>query len=213
MNTLEIYQRCVIDLDKYDTPTFEIEDFNRYAEKAIYEYINEKYKEFEITQKRTDDLRQFVTISTIAVSNQDFVALPEDYLRLLKLEYQITDLPCYDKRWVVVQKTNADKLGYSEENYYWKPSLSNPQYQFIKNNIYFRVGEGNNTNISAVRLEYIMKPELYLIDPSDLGTYSNPSYSDEVDMQIIDKIVRLFQASTNPNQYQIAVAENQFKNN
>lgn len=213
MNALEIYQRCVIDLDKYDTPTFEIEDFNRYAEKAIYEYINEKYKEFETIQKRTDDLRQFVTISTIAVNNQDFVVLPENYLRLLKLEYRITDLPCYEDKWVVAQKTNADKLGYSENNYYWKPSLANPQYQFIGNNIFFRVGSGVNSNINMVRLEYIMKPELYLINPLDISIYTNPSYSDEIDIQIIDKIVRMFQGATNLNQYQIAISESQLKNN
>lgn len=213
MNALEVYERCVIDLDKYDTPTFEIEDFNRYAQRAIYEYINEKYNEFEITQKRTDDLRQFVTFSTIDVFNEDFIVLPDNYLRLLSLEYLISDLPCYEKKWVIVQKTTADKLGYSKNNYYWKPSINNPQYQFIGDNIYFRVGEGNNSKISKVRLEYISKPILYYISPSDLNNYSNPPYSDEIDMQIIDKIVRIFQSATNANQYQISVAESQFKNN
>jgi hypothetical protein len=212
MNALDVYRRCVIDLDKYDTPTFEIEDFNRYAEKAIYEYINEKYSEFELKQKRTDDLRQFVTFSVINVVNQDYITLPNDYLRLLKLEYKINYPPCYNDIWVVAQKTTADKLGYSENNYYWKPSINNPQYQLIGDNIYFRVG-GNNSYITAIRLEYIAKPILYTIDPSNLNVYSNPPYSDEVDMQIIDKIVRMFQGATNPEQYQIAVGEKQFKMN
>lgn len=212
MNSLEVYRRCVIDLDKYDTPTFEIVDFNRYAERAIYEYINEKYKEFEVTQKRTDDLRQFVTFGTFPNLNNEYITLPADYLRLLSVYYYITDFDCGEDRWVIVQKTTADKLGYSETNYYWKPRLTNPQYQIIGDRLYFRVGNDDASRIQQVRLEYVAIPQLYYIDEATL-TPTNPPYTDEVDMQIIDKIVRMFQSITAPHNYQISLQESQFKNN
>jgi|DewCreStandDraft_4_1066084.scaffolds.fasta_scaffold05049_11 hypothetical protein len=212
MNSLEIYERCVIDLDKYDTPTFEIVDFNRYAERALYEYINEKYKEFEMVQKRTDDLRQFVVFNTFPNTNNVYITLPNDYLRLLSVWYYIEDFDCNTDRWVIVQKTTADKLGYSENNYYWKPKLTNPQYQIIGNNLYFRVGDDDASRILQVRLEYIAIPTLYYIDPITLVP-SNPPYTDEVDMQIIDKIVRIFQSATNIQGYQVSTQELSFKNN
>lgn len=213
MTALEVYQRAVIDLDKYDTPTFEIVDFNRYAEKAIYEYINEKYLEFETLQKRTDDLRQFIVFNQYITNDLPYIDLPDDYLRMLKVEYRIDRGGCEVEQWFTAKKTTADKLGYSETNYYWRPSLRNPQYQIIGNRIYFRVGEGNHVYIREVRLEYIAVPVLYTIDEADMTVYSNPPYSDEVDMQIIDKIVRMFQSVTNPEQYQISVAETQFRKN
>jgi hypothetical protein len=213
MNSLEVYNKCVIDLDKYETPTFEIEVFNRMAERAIYEYINTKYKEFELIQKRTDDLRQFVKVSEIAVSNVSSVNLPVDYLRLLKLEYRLNDNECYINKWVVAKKTTADKLGYSESNYYWKPSIINPQYQFIGDAIWFRLGDDANSIINRVRLEYLYIPEFYTINPLNMSDFTNPPYSDEVDNQIIDIICRIYLAETNPNQYQVKINESQFKNN
>jgi len=212
MNSLQVYQRCVIDLDKYDTPTFEIVDFNRYSERALYEYINEKYKEFEVTQKRTDDLRQFVIFNTFPNINNEYITLPSDYLRLLSVWYRITDYDCGQDRWVIVQKTTADKLGYSENNYYWRPSLRNPQYQIIQDRLYFRVGTDNASAITDVRLEYIGIPQLYYINENDL-TFTTPPYTDEVDMQIVDKIVRIFQSSTNLQGYQVSLQEIPLKNN
>jgi hypothetical protein len=214
VNSIDVYNKCVINLDKYDTPTFSIEDFNTYAEKALYEYINTKYLQFEKTQKRTDDLRQFVKVEFISVSNADRVALPDDYYLLLRLDFRVTEpLLCYDNKWLVGQKTTADKLGYSENNYYWKPSIKRPQFQLIGDEILFRTGDDSPNAINAVRLEYIRVPILYYVNPEDISDFSNPPYTDAVDLQIIDIICRMFQAVTNPQQYQITLNENNLKNN
>jgi hypothetical protein len=125
MNARQVYERCVLGLDKYNTPSFEIEDFNDISISALNEYLNQKYKVFEQYQKITDDLRLFVKEEEFITNNVSFITLPSDYRHTLKVTYQINDGQCLLNKWITAKKTTADKLGYSEDNYYLKPSLKN----------------------------------------------------------------------------------------
>ncbi len=212
MNARQVYERCVLGLDKYNTPSFEIEDFNDISISALNEYLNQKYKVFEQYQKITDDLRLFVKEEEFITNNVSFITLPSDYRHTLKVTYQINDGQCLINKWITAKKTTADKLGYSEDNYYLKPSLKNVQYQIIGDRIYFRVGDNNNT-IKKVKLEYITVGEYYYINPLDIDDFNNPNYTDMVDDQLIDKIIRMFNARVLDPRYQVNIQEENLKTN
>lgn len=211
MNSIEIYQRILIDLDKYQTPELEIDYFNHYMVQAMNEYVDKKYQVFETTQKTTDDLREFskrVSISKV-VGEESFL-LPDDYRHLLGLTGTAnTDCGIIKATF---EKTTADTLAYNNRNYYRKPSRIRPYYQIIGNDVFLY--QGNNINyFSQFLLEYISIPVYYYINPSDISDFSSPNYSDAIESQIIDLFVRAFRGATEQQTYQVSIQESQIKNN
>lgn len=57
MTALQLYDACLVELNKVDAPNILLEDFNYLANKAINNYINKRYNIYDVNQQTTDDLR------------------------------------------------------------------------------------------------------------------------------------------------------------
>ena len=62
MSVLEVYEALLIELSRVEAPNILLEDFNYYLNKAINQYVNKKYSNFETTQQSTDDLKFLITV-------------------------------------------------------------------------------------------------------------------------------------------------------
>lgn len=50
MTARELYEALLIELNKVQAPNILLEDFNYFANKAIYQYINKRYNIYDVNQ-------------------------------------------------------------------------------------------------------------------------------------------------------------------
>ena len=61
MTALELYNATLIELNKVNAPTFTVEQFNYFINKAIQSYTDKRYNFYAMNQQLTDDLRVLLT--------------------------------------------------------------------------------------------------------------------------------------------------------
>lgn len=168
MTARQLWLALLTELNKVNAPAILLEDFNYWANVAIYKYINKKYNIYDINQQTTDDLR--VLKSTVKIPIQDKkntnndqlynditqVDLPRDYFHLLNCicEFQILKSinHCDSEGGYLHYKANrmtADMWGEIMNNYYMKPTYKRPYYYF--NNINTNTEELPNTNTNSIQ--------------------------------------------------------------
>ena len=57
MTALELYEATLVELNKVNSPTFTVPQFNYFLNKAILHFVNEKYSLYALNQQLSDDLR------------------------------------------------------------------------------------------------------------------------------------------------------------
>lgn len=81
MTALELYDATLIELNKVNAPTFTIEQWVYFANKAIQAFTDRRYNFYATNQQLTDDLR--VLLSTYRAFNPDITSVDTDQ----KVEY------------------------------------------------------------------------------------------------------------------------------
>ena len=147
MTIREVYEVCLTELNKVQAPSLLLDDFNYLINKAIQQYVNKRYRQFEVTQQLTDDLRvltltkkfdssEFDTQFSNVFSANIQCTLPNDYLHILNVvcefEYTATN-NCRDCGKIVVgaKKMDTNKWPTVISNYYDKPQIRQPYYYII----------------------------------------------------------------------------------
>lgn len=170
-NSIDIYNAVLVELNKEFNASFETWDYTYYLNKAIYEWIKLKYKEYETTQKRTDDL-QVITKRNykIEVNNELQSILPQDYLFLLGVRAEVLGITKCDESPTIKEcyKMTSDRKGYEDSNYYAK--LRN-WYEISKFTLHIIPQRGST--IKNIYIEYIQKPENQSINIDDVNSIDN----------------------------------------
>ena len=154
-NSVDVYYAVLTEINKEFNASFETWDYTYFINKSIYEWIKLKYDEYELTQKRTDDL-QLITqrnfeLPLFNLSTQ----LPSDYLFLLGVRAEVLGITKCDSNGIIkeVYKITSDRKGYEDSNYYGKLKS---WYEISHNTLY--IIPQKNTDIQKVFIEYIQKP-------------------------------------------------------
>lgn len=150
MSLRELYEACLIELQKESAASMLLEDFNHFANKAVQQYINKRYNIYDTSQQVTDDLRALNTtaiLTPIQITEDDdiqylninmegtfVVEIPEDYWHILNCVCYYT--PNNGKRCKAkdsikrakATKLTADMVNEVMDNYWNKPSISKPYY-------------------------------------------------------------------------------------
>jgi hypothetical protein len=171
MTAKQVYLGVLVEMNKTNSPSLLLEDFNYMFNKAIYQYINSKYNIYDINQQSTDDIRVLKstailqpslatnTYSSISSSTNSLygavyeVNLPLDYLHILNCVCNFKLLKtyeCYDKDSYVqigARRLTADLWSQIIRNFYMMPSYRNPYYYIHNVN-----SDSNNLPSNPVRI-------------------------------------------------------------
>ena len=146
MSIRDAFENCLIELNKVQAPALLIDDFIYLFNKAVQQYINERYNLFETKQQLTDDLRVLTRSKYLEATynNTDDTFggnytcnLPPDYFHILNCVCKFKDKRtkrCEDS--VTVFEQGANKLDTNQwphviNNYYMRPSVKQPYYYII----------------------------------------------------------------------------------
>lgn len=149
MTSRQMYEALLIELNKTDAPNILLEDFNYFANKAIYQYINKRYNIYDINQQTTDDLRVLKATARLTPTpvNQNVYEgltnaslatyeciLPSDYLHMLNCicVYEVKKTyKCYNKgdKWrAAAKRLTADAYSQVLDNFWNRPTYKKPYY-------------------------------------------------------------------------------------
>lgn len=210
MTSAELYRNVLRELDKYESPTFDVQDFNYFFNSAIEEYISINYSKFDMKQKELDDIRTLVKREQVTVTNSSIV-LPEDYRHLLEISLNLTftNPRCNEVISYVqtAKKIEADKLGYIRENSYLAPNRYNSYYTIRGNNVILSIG--NNITVTSAVLEYLRIPTAVVFDPVVSANNVNSEFPLHVDYELIKLCRRIFLENTESSRYQSQLVEQQ----
>lgn len=201
-NVLQIYKDVLRELDKYNSPSFEIEDFNYFFNKARLERCNIRYQLFDTKQQLTDDLRSLVVhkIYTKQEMVNNYGLLPSDYFHTLGTKvtfgYKLTE-GCniggstFSK---ACKRLTADNSGFILGRKFYEPSPKRPYYKLEGDSILIERGFDLNLEIVSLDLEYLKYPKQIKLNPDFTSTPVNDTseFSDYVDNEDIKICVSLF---------------------
>ena len=150
MTSRQVYEALLVEMNKTDAPNIQLEDFNYFVNKAIYQYVNKRYNIYDINQQTTDDLRVLKATTRLIpkpVSNDIYEGLtttgklaiyecilPSDYLHMLNCIciYKVNrTYKCYNKNdiWrTAAKRLTADAYSQVLDNYWNRPTYKKPYY-------------------------------------------------------------------------------------
>ena len=203
MTAIQAYEAVLIELNKVKAPSLSLNDFLYFFNKAIQQYFNLMYNNYEITQQKTDDLRVIKSTAILDIypheSSESFfddiyqVELPDDYVHILNciIEFIEENRKCNKpskKFHQGAKRLTADAASQVINNHYLKPSYRNPYFYINTVNDYNTLGDLNdreslnsevtrykiNSNYSGV-IVFDFNGYSINIDTNDISGYNNNS--------------------------------------
>ena len=182
LSALALFKAVLYEIHKVEAPSFDLEEFNHFVNRAQLEYANRRYNLFESTQQLTDDLRALMRdrVSTPASTPAlnvpaQTVTLPEDYFHALRVKVGFTALVAFECYRVsdLVEKTarrlTADLQGYAETpNYYARPDYRRPYWRISQSTLTIKSGKHASLALGSVELEYLRTPQQVTLYQSDI---------------------------------------------
>lgn len=188
MKSLDIYKSLLKELDKFESPTFTIGDFNYFSNHALSDYITQNYRDSDVIQKNVDDIRELLKYGEVLTNYSNTLNtadLPARYRHVLHVEftgqfatakgrYAIgTDYVFYPKR------RRSNKKG--RDNAYDIPSMERCFYQITSDNKLLLFKDSDIT-VSEIRIDYLMNP-YNAVTPENIPIYLNPDKSADYQLE------------------------------
>lgn len=168
MTARQVWEAMLTELSKVNAPSMLLPDFNYFFNKAINQYINKRYQQYDLEQQTTDDLRVLKATALLdatkasasgplaelaewgAGSSKLFgatyvVTLPTDYFHLLNCIciYKMAKThKCYDAGDYVqfaAKRLTADNWSIIINDYYNRPLPQRPYYYINNVNSYTQI--------------------------------------------------------------------------
>ena len=168
MTVRTLYDNLLIELNKVEAPSLLLEDFIYFANKAVQQYTNKRYNQYDITQQTTDDLRvlkQSCSLNITSTEKEVNIApsedarwqceLPNDYLHLLNCIVVFDKNSSYEysrkcdtesnksKVKSMARRLTSDMYPSIMQNAYFKPSYKCPYYFITNYNETYKDGSTN----------------------------------------------------------------------
>lgn len=151
MTARQVYEGTSTEVNKVQSMTLLLEDFNYFFNKAIYQYINKRYNIYDVSQQTTDDIRVLkatialpVKLATSAYGDTEGldslygatyeVELPSDYFHLLNCicDFELKkSFKCYAAGSRVqfgALRLTSDMWSQVIHNVYMRPSYKRPYF-------------------------------------------------------------------------------------
>ena len=89
MTARQVYEGTATEVNKVQSMTLLLEDFNYFFNKAIYQYINKRYNIYDINQQTTDDIRVLKATIALPVTLETQKVLIHYMVRRMKWNYLV----------------------------------------------------------------------------------------------------------------------------
>lgn len=184
MKALDAYRDVLRELDKYESPSFEIKEFNYFFPKAISRYIAQNYEKFDVIQKEVDDLRSIIkTAQEFTMDANGLVELPGDYRHMLhvkaKVKYKVAvgRFDANETGFVFPERMKSGQKGFRMRNAFGRPSyrrhyyeLAGSSFQLIFDSATVAIPTGAN-----LWLDYVSQPADPYLNPNKASDYNSPA--------------------------------------
>lgn len=227
--TAEDLYRAVLSLiNKENTRTITPSEFNEWVNRTQLDYVKDRYKEYDMHQKRIDDLNEIIVKTDGTGSNpapiantgnnvpgEEVFLLPYvengdpnfGYMFLLNAKMKINYIgnKCFDDNtesgYLKAKYLPADVE--TEFNYYNKPKDDRLYYQIINRSI--RPITGTSSYATSAVIMYIRYPRV--IEFVDGGASTDPEFEPRVNMEIAKQCARAYLESIESPRHQTFVGE------
>lgn len=212
----DAYIMVTRELDKYESPPFQIGDFQYFFYSAINEYISNNLPDADILQKDSDDMNSFIKWNTALVQNTDDppiyseFALPSDYRHIWNVKSRVKWLVAWgkyavnDEIWLYPKRRRSTREGYQENNAYQKASVKYPLYKVEGTNI--NIDAGVKVQLMETRLDFVFEPvEIGLTE--DLATNDDIPFPNYVLLEIVKLTRRIFLENIESQRYNASLQE------
>jgi hypothetical protein len=199
MTFAEAHERLDIIIDKHDLPWFEPEEKDVFLEFAQQEFVNSRYREFEINEKRRQDIR---TLITSVGGTGATVNVPSDMLFVLSLkgEFNVVDCGKTVKRTYHIRPMQHDDINKVINDPFNSPQNDDPSYLTNANNFSIQ----SDTAPNSWTLVYVKSATPVDGTNAPTGTFDTPDYTHN---EIVNIAVRKMLASIGEDTYQLQMNE------
>jgi len=228
MNALDAYRDILRELDKYESPTFTIKDFNYFYNKAISQYIDTNYSRIDLILKDSEDLASFVSLNTVldTPDANGIVELPSNFRHLLNLKINVeftADVARYRagqfyEFWP--ERMKSGQKGFRNRSAYGKPNFRRYYYEIYsaivsgQQKFYIKLLYDPNyidIETAEVSIDYIKQPDAVTITSSSVYTtplqFNASATPNQVYHQIINTCRSIFLENIESQRTPIAMQE------
>jgi len=216
-DALTAYRDTQRELDKFESPTFTVGDFNYFYPSSIDEYITNNYAVFDVTQKSLDDISAIVALGASLTFTNNEASLPDKYRHILYLETELKfleDVDGYAKDSTLVvkpQRLRTNRKGFVSKNAYQQPSYKQPYFQIAKGVITLLAND--KVEFTTGKIDFIEIPENVYLNPDPASDHTNPlnntplQFPQHVNFEIVKHCRKIFLENIESPRYQSSLQE------
>lgn len=221
MKALNAYKDLLRELDKHESPTFSIGDFNYFFNKSVRKHNTENYKSLDPVQKDIDDIRSVLEFDKALSFTSLKADLPEKYLHILYLELTckfLVDAGKYKKdashTFTEVRREKSSQRG--TKNAYRKTSYIRPYYKMDGTSIYAII-DTSILELESAKMDYVKEHIPVYLNPDKTSDYNDDAnnttidFPDDVVSDMVNICKIMFLEVTENQRFQSSIIENQVK--
>lgn len=224
MKMLDALRALQREMDKYESPSFTVEDFVYFWTTATNEFADSKHVSGpDALQADHDDIRELLSDPTdITFGSSGTATLPDQYRNILELKLtfkMLNRVGKFKKDALIVsypRKARSSRQGYIGNNVYQQPKLKRSWYRINKKTI--TVDYDPNVTISKAVMTFYENPsQMYLnpdypdLSPADQAKEENNStlqFSDHTVAKIVKVCRRIMLENIESGRYRTVLNEN-----
>lgn len=184
MTARDLYRDTLKELDKFESPTFTIRDFNYFGNKGISEYIDLNYRQLDVVQKDIDDVRGVFSLDTpLEMASDGTITLPDGYRHMLHVKIKVKFIKAMGKykvndlAYFYPERMKSGEKGFRFKNAFGRPNFKRYYYQLdptkfrlLFDDTVVSIPTGTNLWLDFIK----MGADIYL-DPNEASDYNDPT--------------------------------------
>lgn len=210
MDAVDMYRGVLFELDRYESPEFDVEDFNWFIVLATDKWLKNELAQYELTQEVSDKISCLISTAEILFNPDNSTDvreanLPEDYRHLVrclvKLRYK-SSTPVHsagDTRQKHSRRITGDGQAATMDNYYLRPLVTDSDLDLFhrvvgnKLSIMFDTPEAPNqtVTIQSATIEYFKKAPKIKINES-MQVVTDTPFPEHASREIVKICADLF---------------------
>lgn len=213
MTAKDAYTMLLAELDKYESPSFRVEDFTYFFNSALHEYVSNHLGTADVLQKDSDDMDPFIKWSVPLEQDPEIkekFALPADYRHVWGMKTTFKFLVGWgpfakdDTVTLYLKRQRSNREGFQKGNAYQRPSFKYPLYKVEGTNV--MVYAGDKLEAVSTELDYVHDwPDIGLTE--DLVTNDTLFFPGYVAREVVKLTRRLFLENVESGRYNSQLQE------